>query len=297
MEKRKSELLVVDDEEFNRLVLEKCLGDAGYGVTLAEDGAMAWKLLHDTPHGFSAILLDRLMPNMDGMELLRLIKSDARFQQVPVIFQTAVDDLPSIADGIKAGAFYYLTKPINKNVLLAIVQSAVTEYAMLTGMPAGDRRWEYVEPGQQIEISLRTLDEARTLAAALANFYPQPQRVLLGLSELLINAVEHGNLGISYNEKSLLLREGTWETEIGRRLALPENAGKTVSVQLELMPEDIRLIITDCGDGFAWKKYLDISPERAFDPNGRGIAMSRMISFDALEYQGKGNCVMTTVNL
>jgi hypothetical protein len=45
--------------------------------------------------------------------------------------------------------------------------------------------------------------------------------------------------------------------------------------------------------GFDWQKYLEISPERAYDPNGRGIAMARMISFDSVEYRGLGNEVVT----
>ena len=145
------------------------------------------------------------------------------------------------------------------------------------------------------EFQLRTMDEARGLANMLASFYPDPARVLLGLSELLINAVEHGNLGISYREKSRLLQDAKWEEEIKHRLDLPESASKVVNVQLEHLPNEIRLTITDCGSGFDWKNYLEMSPERAFDPNGRGIAMSKMMSFDELEYMGKGNQVIAVV--
>jgi hypothetical protein len=55
--------------------------------------------------------------------------------------------------------------------------------------------------------------------------------------------------------------------------------------------------IADQGDGFDWQKYLEISPERAFDPHGRGVAMSRMMSFDTLEYIGSGNRVIATKKL
>ena len=147
------------------------------------------------------------------------------------------------------------------------------------------------------EFQLRTLLEARTLANALSGYYPQPQRVVLGISELLINAVEHGNLGISYQEKSRLLQQGGWEGEIERRLSLPENISKTVTVQLERKPHEMSLIISDCGAGFEYTNYLEISAERAFDPNGRGIAMSRMMSFDTLEYQGKGNQLVAVVRI
>ena len=299
MDKRQVELLVVDDEEFNRHILRKCLSDVGYGVTLAADGEEAWTHLDDGKHDFAAVLLDRMMPRLDGMSLLARIKSDSRFARLPVIFQTAAADPSDITEGIKAGAFYYLTKPINKDVMLAVVQSAISEHSVTTVLrqDAIEERRRSFALLRRIEFNFRTLNEARMLAGALADFYPVPQRVLLGLSELLINAVEHGNLGISYEEKSVLLQEARWEDEIERRLAVPENAEKVASVLLEISPKEIRTTVTDCGEGFDWRKYLEMSSERAFDPNGRGIAMSRMMSFDFLEYLGKGNQVVSMVKL
>ncbi len=299
MDKHQVNLLVVDDEEFNRHILKKCLSDVGYDVTLAADGEEAWELLDGGKHDFSAVLLDRMMPRLDGMGLLARVKSNSRFARLPVIFQTAAANPPEIAEGLKAGAFYYLTKPINREVMLAVVQSAVNEHLMAAVLrrEAVDERRFFFALLRRSEFHLRTLNEARLLADTLASFYPAPQRVLLGLSELLINAVEHGNLGIGYKEKSVLLQEAKWESEIERRLALPENATKIVDVLLEHSQKEICITITDCGEGFAWEKYMEMSPERAFDPNGRGIAMSRMMSFDSLEYLGNGHQVAATVKL
>jgi len=298
MNKLQANLLVVDDEEFNRHILHKCLSDAGYRVTLAADGEEAWTLLDGEEHDFTSILLDRRMPQLDGMGLLLRIKSDNRFAHLPIIFQTGVASPSDIADGMKAGAFYYLTKPINKEEMLAVVQSAVDQHFMaIASSHKKEERRKSFDLLRRIEFQYRTLSEARILAYTLADFHPSPQRCLLGLTELLINAVEHGNLGISYQEKSALLRKARWEEEIELRLALPENSQKFANVLLERSPHKIRTTITDCGIGFDWIKYLEMSPERAFDPNGRGIAMSGMNSFDLLEYLDNGNQVTTTVNL
>ena len=293
------ELLVVDDEEFNRDILQDLLSSANYAVTLAADGEEAWEILDRGQHNFSAILLDRMMPRLDGMGLLARMKGSKRFSAIPVIFQTAVDHPTEVAEGIKAGAFYYLIKPVNKEVLFAIVQSAVSTFNIPDNLNLAVNQVETALANILLrsEFQLRTLLEARTLANALSGYYPQPHRVVLGISELLINAVEHGNLGISYQEKSRLLQEGGWEGEIERRLSLPENISKTVTVQLERKPHEMSLVISDCGAGFEYKNYLEISAERAFDPNGRGIAMSRMMSFDTLEYQGKGNQLVAVVRL
>ena len=216
MNKQAIELLVVDDDGFIRDVLEMMLSGAGYAVTLANDGEEAWALLDGGKHRFSAILLDRIMPRLDGMGLLLRVKADKRFTNLPIIFQTGIDHPADIAAGIKAGAFYYLVKPVNENVLFAIVQSAVSAYHS-TGEMQETINQEHLILSRLLkrsEFHLSTMLEARTLAGSLSGYYPHPQRTILGISELLINAVEHGNLGITYMEKSQLLKDGMLEVEI-----------------------------------------------------------------------------------
>jgi hypothetical protein len=111
----------------------------------------------------------------------------------------------------------------------------------------------------------------------------------------MVNAIEHGNLGISYQEKSLLKQEGDWEAEIQRRMSLPQFAGRVARVKAERVANAVVFTISDQGEGFDWQKYLAFDPSRAFDLNGRGIAMAKLISFSTLEYQGCGNVVVATV--
>ena len=75
MENQNSTVLVVDDEVFNLEILIERLEEAGYDVVAAEDGVKAWSLIEKTPQRFNAILLDRMMPNMGGMEVLARIKA------------------------------------------------------------------------------------------------------------------------------------------------------------------------------------------------------------------------------
>ena len=119
----------------------------------------------------------------------------------------------------------------------------------------------------------------------------------IALVSLILGGVRlwPGNLEISYKEKSRLKRDARWEAEVERRLALPANAHKRVMVSFERNPDFVQFRIRDEGKGFPWKKYLDFDPSRAFDPNGRGIAMARALSFTQLEYSGAGNEVIATI--
>jgi PAS domain S-box-containing protein len=145
----------------------------------------------------------------------------------------------------------------------------------------------------------RTLDEARHLAELLASAFPDPSRTQLGLTELLVNGVEHGNLKLSYMEKSALLKAGTLDHEIASRLTLPDYAQKRVRVSLDRTEAALRMSITDDGEGFDWSQYLDLDLDgaRSTDGHGRGIAIAKAISFDQLDFQGCGNRVVASVSL
>ena len=146
---------------------------------------------------------------------------------------------------------------------------------------------------EQSDFSFRTLTQANALAAFLSAFYPQPERVVMGLSEMLLNAVEHGNVEITYEEKTGLMAEGAWQQEVRRRLVLPENADTKVDVHYEKTHHEILLSIRD--EGLA--SYLDLSLEGASDSHGRGIPMSKMLSFDEISYPGCSSQVVCKVNL
>src|SRR5665648_793350 len=81
-------------------------------------------MLADHPD-VDAIVLDRMMPRMDGMKVLSKLKSDSRLREIPVIMQTAAASSDQIVEGIRAGAYYYLTKPYEDIILLGIISAAI----------------------------------------------------------------------------------------------------------------------------------------------------------------------------
>ena len=291
-------VLLVEDEEFFVTLIRDFLERNGFRLQVFTDGPQAWEHLQAVGPLYDVILLDRHLPQMDGMDLLRHIKASTELARIPVIMETGCGDDPSIREGLDEGAYYYLTKPFQGEVLLAIVNAAYQQSRdmrqMLDSVRRAERPLALLQNGS---FRFRDLDEARLLANYLARAYPNPEKTILGLQELLVNAVEHGNLAITYAEKGELLRNGSWQHEVDARLNRPEYAGRQVEVHFERQAEQIRVRITDQGDGFDWAAYLDFSPQRACDVHGRGIAMARTLSFDRIEYQGKGNTVVAEVNI
>ncbi len=219
----RKKILSVDDDALNRDILTEYLTDGGYEVVEADDGDVALKLLHEV-EGIDAIVLDRMMPRLNGMEVLKAVKRDARFADLPVIMQSAATARDQILQGIKAGVYYYLTKPYEDQMLLAIVGAALHDAATKKKLREEVSQHKRVMGlMEQSRFRFRTLEEARNLAFLIANCFPEPEAAVYGLNEMLINAVEHGNLGITYGEKTQLILEGRLRKEIERRLALPEN--------------------------------------------------------------------------
>ena len=113
-------LLIVDDIEDNRFALSRRLAREGYlNVTTAADGRQALDLLNSRP--FDLVLLDIMMPNVNGYEVLAEMKADERLRHIPVIMISAVDEIDSVIRCIELGAEDYLPKPFNPTLLRARV--------------------------------------------------------------------------------------------------------------------------------------------------------------------------------
>jgi len=120
-------ILIVDDSADARLLLESFLKKAGYGnITLAESADEALKYLDtDGTEGIDLILMDVVMPGMNGMEACRQIRGNARFQDIPVVMVTAKAEEIDLKSAFDAGAVDYVTKPIKKIEFLTRIRSVL----------------------------------------------------------------------------------------------------------------------------------------------------------------------------
>jgi adenylate cyclase len=116
-------ILVVDDNRVNRLLLGRGLEEQGHDVEFAEHGREALDLLGGGR--FDLMLLDVMMPEVDGFEVLAELKGDPHLRDLPVIMTTSLDELDTVVRCIEMGAEDYLTKPVNPVLLKARVQSSL----------------------------------------------------------------------------------------------------------------------------------------------------------------------------
>lgn len=291
-------VLAVDDDRIQLMMLVSMVVELGYEALQAKNGAEALEIIKDRKKGIHAILLDREMPEMNGMQVVERLKENRELSRIPIIMQTGSDSPEQIKEGIDAGVFYYLTKPIERSVLRSVLVAAVRESVQqLTLSSELEHHKTSFGLIEDCHFNFRTLSQAEKLSRFLGNCFPDPDRTVSGLAELLINAVEHGTLGITYDEKTELIDKKEWRKEVLRREDLPENKDKSIDVHFRKRPDEFSITIKDHGPGFEWQKYIQIDPSRASDNHGRGIALANTVSFDQVTFNDKGNEVTAHVGL
>lgn len=157
-------ILVVDDERLNRMILRRALEDEGHTVSEAENGRQA--LVSLAAEAFDVVLLDIVMPELDGYATLEAIKADPALRHLPVIIISGVEEIASVVRCIEAGATDYLPKPFQPAILRARIE------ASLAGKRLRDLELEYLEQVSRVtgvaaglEAGDAHLDELATVAA------------------------------------------------------------------------------------------------------------------------------------
>src|SRR5476651_173049 len=163
-------ILIIDDSEDGRDIADAMLVAAGYGVVNAVGSAAeAYRFLGigegatQQPSAVDLILLDIMMPGIDGIEACARIRSDKRYSNVPIIMVTSLADADSLANAFVAGANDYITKPVNRVELLARVRSALKLKAELDRREAREQELLQVMSESGNRRVVRWIDEATGL--------------------------------------------------------------------------------------------------------------------------------------
>ena len=159
MSETTSLVLVVDDNEMNRDMLSRRLQRQNCEVMVAEDGVNALAIVKQ--HPFDLVLLDIMMPNLSGYEVLERLKADPETQELPVIMISAVDDLDSVVRCIEMGAEDYLFKPFNPVLLKARVGACLSRRHRQKKQPPSPQAYTAT---QQAQTTLTQLLETSTFS-------------------------------------------------------------------------------------------------------------------------------------
>lgn len=251
------------------------------------------ELLHNEENIFDVIIMDRMMGDVDGIDILKEMKKDRKLRNIPVILLTGMDVREDIIEGIKAGAFQYLTKPIDHAELIDSIEHALIdhEYKRLTleSFRTSKDAISFINCGN---FEYKNVEQCSNLSIMLATCFPDPESAIIGLTELMMNAIEHGNLNISCQQKKEFQKQGRLFEEVSERLESDEYKDRVVKVDYECNDKYVTVIIEDQGEGFEWKNYAADNIEiNNTDFSGRGIMIAKSMSFDDVEYNEKGNKV------
>ncbi len=282
-------ILIIDDEPQELALLRDMLAADGYRFEMATGQHDARRLVETHGKTIRAILLDWILEGLDPVELMHWIKNHPQLTDVEVVVQSTEFVPEDIRAGLANGAYFYLTKPFDPDQLRAIVRAAVAacdlKRSLTKRITACEDTVRLLESGT---FRFRTPQQAEILAVHLGSATGEPQRGV-GLLELMINAIEHGNLGITYDEKGELRRQGNFRQEVSRRLALPEYRDRWATVEVAQRGGEIEIEIRDTGEGFDFERYLQLDHERLFHAHGRGVLLATA-ALD-LEYLPPGNRV------
>ena len=283
-------VLAADDDDMNLFILSKNLRGTGYIPIEAEDGAKAWQYITQNPSGVDIMMVDRMMPGINGLDLIRKVRSQPSMRFTPIIMQSGKVGTDILKDAYCAGADGYLIKPFSEKDMKNMVDKAkydVERHSVLMDLLDNPSSLS-----SSSVIILRTMDEAYVIAASLAQKAIDKIGVACAILEILINAIEHGNLEIGLENKKRLIANSNYRQEIEYRLAQPIVGQRVVTVEVDEFDDKRVITIQDEGKGFEWQRYTTFDAGSITQLCGQGInkAINLLEKVEFLENGNKVRC-------
>ena len=288
-------VLIVEDDYPSREYLINLIGLEGYDLRAAQDGKEGLEIYKE--YDPDVIISDIQMPNMDGLELLSTIRKDK--SDTIFIITTAFGSEDYAIEALRRGANNYLKKPIRKNSLVNLLEKykSIVEGHKL----AQKARGKILRKDISIEFETNISHVPAIISRLISELGvklddSEITDIELGLDELITNALEHGNMGITFDEKVKASNSNTMLELYEKKLRNKEFAARKLRVHYKLRSDYCEWLIEDEGTGFDWRLIPDpTQSSQLMELNGRGIFITHFL-FDEMEYMGKGNMVRVRKN-
>ena len=282
-------ILLVDDEPSARRLMSELLTRSGYRAYLAESGPEALGMLRRIE--VDLVLTDVVLGEMDGLELLKRIKTER--PGIGVVIYTGYSTENLIIEALRAGAADFIKKPFSRETLEMVLDRALKRNTFLDRLDidvdAVIAESKIIEIDNNIDRISGVVNQL-TLNASKFSGVNRANELSVALYEIILNAMEHGNLEITYEEKAEYLDRGTYQDLIMERRKDPRLSARKVRINYHMDDTGLHYTIQDQGPGFDWKKYYDKIEKRGVstEAHGRGLALT-LFYVDRIKFNEKGN--------
>jgi DNA-binding response OmpR family regulator len=293
MDLPRMKVLVVDDEAPVRGMVAAFLERHKYRAFQACDGGEALRILADEAPPI--VVTDVMMPGMDGLELLMEIKKVS--PETCVVLMTGHGSEDLVIRAIRNGASNYFNKPIS-------MMEFIYAIGVLADLIRGRRALELdVRKITRERVTIETDNDfdsiysiIHRLTETVSHLTEEVHSIRIGLMEMICNAIEHGNLNITCEEKQKALEKGTLNELYRARSRISPCRERRVRVDYDLSEGRVAYRVTDEGRGFDWRRLPDPGdPASLLSASGRGIIVTKLY-MDEMVYSEKGNEVMIAKN-
>ncbi len=283
----KGSILIIDDNVDLLEYLKDFFMIYNYEVILAESGNEGIEKFREFSPDI--VISDIRLPDKSGNIVVKEIKEIDK--DVPIIVITGYSDHNLILSAMRNGAVELLKKPFKpKDLKYLISKIEILFKKIRVKLSASFLQWEkrHLKISNDIHIIPSVTDY---IFANVDYIFGEISFMKIGLQEILINAIEHGNLEISYEEKQKLLSSGEYNRALREKALRPENVNKVVDIKVFSTTDYLKLTIEDMGKGFDLTSIPDPqNPENFLNEHGKGIMMT-LNAYDEVIYNEKGNKV------
>ena len=280
----KARILVIEDEAELRAVLAEGLRMKGHAVLLAPDGREGIRVFkREKP---DIVLTDVQMPDQRGIDVLGQIKTIE--PEAKVVIMTGYGSEETAIEALRGGAVNYLKKPFTLMDVCEVVEKIAS---IQTREINREFLWEETKKivmDNQIDKVWGVVNQLLVNAERICG-KEKTKELGLGLYEIILNAIEHGSLEITFEEKCGAIETNRYEDLLRERLANPVYSGRRVTIDYRMLPGALHYWVRDEGRGFDWRSLVDPDPSKGLlTPCGRGILLAR-IYLDRVEFNEQGN--------